>query len=160
VGDRQQISGAGRFFCTKREVFDGTKIHVFVSNTWILALCIWILALSIWRHVFEFWRQICDIMCFLRCMKGRCVGSSGPLGSFGIGIRTKYSAHLLKNERKMICEGVWEFCTHRYQRYFHPHYLRESAVSSCPPPPPPSFSPPSHRWSAKTTAVMIGSGPL
>jgi len=39
----------------------------------------------------------------------------------------------------VVSEGVWEFCTHRYPTYFHLHYLRESAVSSCPFSPHPYF---------------------
>jgi len=39
-----------------------------------------------------------------------------------------------------VLEGVWEFCFHRYPTYSHPHYLRESTVSSCSPPPSRIFS--------------------
>ena len=59
-----------------------------------------------------------------------------------------------------VSQGVWEFCTHRYQKCSQSHCLCPSTVSSGPPTPP-AVSPPSHlcRYSAYTTVVMDGSGP-
>jgi len=58
------------------------------------------------------------------------------------------------------CHSVWEFCTHRYQEWSHPHYLCPSTVSSGPSTPP-VFSPPSHlyRYLTNTTVVIHDSGP-
>jgi len=92
-----QSGGAGSFPRTKREVFGGTKIHLFgveYLNFGATYLSFGGIYLNLGAVYANFGAKI-ENRVFSRGVGGGWVGPSGPPRDFGIGIGKKYSAHPL-----------------------------------------------------------------